>query len=211
MILTAIDSIWPAVGSILLSLIVTFLFNYFIGLPKKFKDAKKAEQIEKDELAEANRKRDRRLDKLEEVVDNLPKYRAQSKKIQEELQQADIGILDVCNVIKNEVNANRQMLDIRLKSLEKRDKNRLREQIYKLWRTFTDNYLNPMRAWTDMEKHSFDELVKDYESLGGNDYVHSVVLPDMMKLKVITMDNLEEVNKLYKSRNSNKLHNYNND
>ena len=132
MILTAIDSIWPAVGSILLSLIVTFLFNYFIGLPKKFKDAKKAEQIEKDELAEANRKRDRRLDKLEEVVDNLPKYRAQSKKIQEELQQADIGILDVCNVIKNEVNANRQMLDIRLKSLEKRDKNRLREQIYKL-------------------------------------------------------------------------------
>ena len=63
MILTAIDSIWPTIGSILLSLTVTFLFNYFVGLPKKFNDAKKAEQIEKDELAAENRKRDRRIRK----------------------------------------------------------------------------------------------------------------------------------------------------
>ena len=129
MILAAIDSIWPTVGSILLSLTVTFLFNYFIGLPKKFKDAKKAEQIEKDELAEANRKRDRRLDKLEEAVDNLPKYRTQSLKIQEELKSADVNIVNICNTIKDEVSANRQMLDSRLKSLENREKNALREKI----------------------------------------------------------------------------------
>ena len=132
MILAAIDSIWPTVGSILLSLTVTFLFNYFIGLPKKFKDAKKAEQIEKDELAEANRKRDRRLDKLEEAVDNLPKYRTQSLKIQEELKSADVNIVNICNTIKDEVSANRQMLDSRLKSLENREKNALREKIYQL-------------------------------------------------------------------------------
>ena len=51
-----------------------------------------------------------------------------------------------------------------------------------------------------MEKHSFDELVKDYESLGGNDYVHKVILPDMIKLKIITMDNLILVKQLYESR-----------
>ena len=205
MILAAIESgIWSTVGSILLSLIVTFLFNYFIGLPKKFKDARKAEQAEKDELTEANRKRDKRLDKLEEAVDNLPKYRAQSKKIQEELQSADIDIKGLCNTIREEVNANRQMLDTRLKSLENREKNTLRDKIYQLWRTFTDERLNPMQAWTDMEKHSFDELVKDYESLGGNDYVHKVILPDMIKLKIITMDNLTLVKQLYESRNVNK-------
>jgi hypothetical protein len=55
-----------------------------------------------------------------------------------------------------------------------------------------------------MEKHSFDELVKDYESLGGNDYVHKVILPDMIKLKIITMDNLTLVKQLYESRNTNK-------
>lgn len=201
MILTDISNgILSTVGSILLSLVVTFLFNYFIGLPKKFKDARKAEQAEKDELTEANRKRDRRLDKLEEAVDNLPKYREQSKKIQEELRNADVDIKGLCNTIKNEVNANRQMIDTRLKSLENREKNTLREKIYQLWRTFTDERLNPMQAWTDMEKHSFDELVKDYESLGGNDYVHKVILPDMIKLKIITMDNLTLVKQLYESR-----------
>lgn len=202
MILAAIDSIWPTVGSILLSLTVTFLFNYFIGLPKKFKDAKKAEQIEKDELAEANRKRDRRLDKLEEAVDNLPKYRTQSLKIQEELKSADVNIVNICNTIKDEVSANRQMLDSRLKSLENREKNALREKIYQLWRTFTDEHLNPMHAWTDMEKHSFDELVRDYESLGGNDYVHKVILPDMIRLAVVSMEDLEAVKRLYGSRNT---------
>ena len=60
-----------------------------------------------------------------------------------------------------------------------------------------------MQAWTDMEKHSFDELVKDYESLGGNDYVHSVVLPDMMRLRVIAMDNLALVEQLFQSRHAN--------
>ena len=205
MILAAVESgIWSTIGSILLSLVVTFLFNYFIGLPKKFKDAKKAEQAEKDELAEANRKRDKRLDKLEEAVDNLPVYREQSKKIQEELRNADVDIKGLCKTIKDEVNANRQMLDTRLKSLENREKNTLREKIYQLWRTFTDERLNPMQAWTDMEKHSFDELVKDYESLGGNDYVHKVILPDMIKLKIITMDNLTLVKQLYESRNINK-------
>ena len=164
---------------------------------------KKAEQDEKDALAAENRKRDRRIEELEEVVSNLPKYREQSKKIQAELQEADVNILEVCRIIKDEVNANREMLDSRLKSLEKRDKNSLRDKIYKLWRTFTDPYLNPMQAWTDMEKHSFDELVKDYESLGGNDYVHSVVLPDMMRLRVIAMDNLSAVEQLFQSRHAN--------
>lgn len=147
MILAAVESgIWSTIGSILLSLVVTFLFNYFIGLPKKFKDAKKAEQTEKDELAEANRKRDKRLDKLEEAVDNLPVYREQSKKIQEELRNADVDIKGLCNTIRDDVNANRQMLDTRLKSLENREKNTLREKIYQLWRTFTDERLNPMQA-----------------------------------------------------------------
>ena len=202
MILAATNSIWPTVGSILLSLTVTFLFNYFIGLPKKFKDSRILEQQERNALIEENRKRDARLDKLEEAVNKLPTYREQSKHIQEELKEADINILDLCNTIKNEVNANGTMLDTRLKSLENREKNSLREKIYQLWRTFTDEQLNPMLAWTDLEQHSFNELVKDYESLGGNDYVHKVILPDMIKLTVIHMDNLIEVKKLYESRNA---------
>ena len=57
-----------------------------------------------------------------------------------------------------------------------------------------------METWTDMEKHSFDELVKDYESLGGNDFVHNIILPDMIRLRVVPMSDLEVVKKLFNSR-----------
>lgn len=51
-----------------------------------------------------------------------------------------------------------------------------------------------------MERHSFYELVKDYESLGGNDYVHQVILPAMTRLSVISMEDLNAVKELFESR-----------
>lgn len=173
-------------------------------MPKELKKQKDAERKEKEKLAEENAVRDRRLCALEEAVSKYPTYREQSLQIQQQLKQSDINILDVCNSIKEDVVANRQMLDERLKSLERREKNALREKILGLYRTFTDNNLNPMGAWTDMEHHSFFELVKDYESLGGNDYVHKVILPAMNKLEIVNMDDLDAVKELYDSRNSKK-------
>jgi len=60
-----------------------------------------------------------------------------------------------------------------------------------------------MRAWTEMEHHSFFELVKDYEDLGGNDYVHSDVLPDMNRLRVIPMSDRTTLYELMHSRRIN--------
>jgi hypothetical protein len=54
-----------------------------------------------------------------------------------------------------------------------------------------------------MEHHSFFKLVEDYESLGGNDYVHSVVLPAMNELDVIPMSKLDRIKELYNSRSAN--------
>ena len=51
-----------------------------------------------------------------------------------------------------------------------------------------------------MEHHSFFKLVKDYEDLGGNDYVHEVVLPEINRLHVIPMSDLEALKELYTSR-----------
>ena len=142
-----------------------------------------------------------RLNAVEEAVSHYPEYRAQSLAIQGQLKQADVNILEVCNAIKEDVTANRAMLDSRLKSLENREKNALRDKIYEHWRNFTDEKLNPRQAWTDMEQHAFNELVKDYESLGGNDYVHKVIIPAMTRLAVIPyMDNLDAVKELFDSR-----------
>ena len=66
--------------------------------------------------------------------------------------------------------------------------------------------LNPKQAWTDMEQHTFNELVRDYESLGGNDFVHKVILPDMSRLAVISYENdLDAVKLLFESRNNSQI------
>jgi hypothetical protein len=206
------------------SLLVTYLFNKLFGLPKKYREEKQAQQQKlrdldtKDNELEAKIETTNvelqglveekflavsaRLCAVEEATSHYPEYRAQSLAIQAQLNQTDVNILEVCNTIKESVNANREMLDSRLKSLENREKNALREKIYHLWRTFTNTYLNPMQAWTDMELHSFYELVRDYESLGGNDYVHKVILPAMTTLTVISMEDLNAVKELFESRNT---------
>jgi hypothetical protein len=53
-----------------------------------------------------------------------------------------------------------------------------------------------------MEHHSFFKLVEDYESLGGNDYVHKTVLPAMNELDIIPMADLTAIKALYDSRSA---------
>ena len=187
------NEVWATIGSILLSLTVTFLFNYFVGLPKKLRSEKEQEKKIINNLI-------LRVDKLENVVDNLPKYREQSIKIQEELKQADVSVVDLCKTIKDDVIQNRKEVLCKLERLEEREKNALRAKILEEHRLYTDESKNPTRSWSEMEEHSFRKLVEDYEALGGNDYVHDIVIPDMNRLYVIPMSNVFKLKELYDSR-----------
>lgn len=198
------DGIWTVVIStavtVFISLLVTLIFNKVVGIPAEMKKQKKAQQDKLDELECSLNTIDTRLAKVEESVSHYPEYRKQSLNIQAQLKEADKAIVDLCKEIKDDVIANRQMLDDRLKSLESREKNSLRAKILTEYRLYTDEYKNPKQAWTEMEHHSFFKLVEDYESLGGNDYVHSTVLPAMNELDVIPMSDLVAVKALYDSR-----------
>lgn len=193
-------SILTTALTVLTSLLVTFIFNKVSGLPKQIRDQKKADLKAKEKLAEENSARDERITKLEEAVSHYPEYRAQSLKIQDQLQCADNAIVDLCKEIRDDVVANREMLDTRLKDLERREKNSLRAKILSEYRLYTDEVKNPMQAWSEMEHHSFFQLVEDYESLGGNDYVHGTILPAMNELDIIPMSDLEALKNLYNSR-----------
>lgn len=200
------DGIWTAVIStavtVFVSLLVTFIFNKVSGLPAEMKKQKKAQQDKIDALECSLNAIDARLAKVEESVSHYPEYREQSLKIQGQLKAADNAIVDLCKEIKADVIANRQMLDGRLKSLESREKNSLRAKILNEYRLYTDEHKNPKQAWTEMEHHSFFKLVEDYESLGGNDYVHNTVLPAMNELDIVPMADLTAVKALYDSRNA---------
>lgn len=194
------NEVWATIGSILLSLTVTFLFNYFVGLPKKIRNDKEQEKKIINNLILRVDCQEQAIKKLEEAVNNLPKYREQSLKIQEELKQADVSIVDLCKTIKDEVMENRKEVLTKLERLEEREKNALRAKILEEHRLYTNESRNPMKAWSEMEEHSFRKLLEDYEALGGNDYVHDIVIPDMNHLNVIPMSNVVKLKELYDSR-----------
>ena len=187
----------------LASLLVTFIFNKVAGIPKELKKQRDSDRKRVTSLEEAMEKMEGRVAKVEEAVSHYQEYRAQSLQIQNQLEQTDSHILEVCDSIKSAVIANGERLDKRLDDLERREKNSLRAKILEEYRLYTDERKNPKQAWTEMEHHSFFKLVEDYESLGGNDYVHSTVLPAMNELDVISMSDLEKLKELYQSRSAN--------
>ena len=147
--------------------------------------------------------RKQQKDDIQEALDGvraLPNYRKQSLEIQNQLKDADDKILETCQKIQDGVNENHRILNERLDRLEDRERNALREKILHMHRMFTSVKRNPMQAWSEMERDSFNELIKDYESLNGNGHVHTVVIPDMNKLRVSLMTDSEELAELFHSR-----------
>ena len=187
----------------LASLLVTFIFNKVAGIPKELKKQREADRKHVANLEDTIEKMEERLAKVEEAVGHYPEYRAQSLQIQNQLEQTDNHILEVCDSIKSAVIANGERIDKRLGDLEKREKNALRAKILDEYRLYTDERKNPMKAWSEMEYHSFFKLVEDYESLGGNDYVHKTIIPAMNELDVISMSDSDKLKELYQSRSAN--------
>ena len=192
--------IWVTIYSVLITLTVTFIFNYFVGLPKKIRNDKEQDKKIVNNLILRIDSQEQNIKKLQDIVDKLPEYREQSLKIQAELKDTDISITELCETIKNEVVENRKEVMQKLNRLEEREKNALRAKILEEHRFYTDEQRNPLKAWSEMEEHSFRKLVEDYEALGGNDYVHEIVLPDMNLLDVISMQDSIRLKELYDSR-----------
>lgn len=193
-------NVLASIGTLLLSLTVTLIFNRVVGLPKALKKQKELAERQEELLKQENCARDAKIASLEAAVNALPGYRAQSLQIQSQLQNADKDILDACKAIKDSVLENQTILNNRLDRLEKREKNALRAKLLNEYRLFTDETKNPLLAWSEMEHHAFFELVRDYEDLGGNDYVHSTVIPAVNELDVISMTDKEALLKLMNSR-----------
>ena len=187
----------------LASLLVTFIFNKVAGIPKDLKKQRESDRKRIENIEETVEKMEERLAKVEEAVGHYPEYRAQSLQIQTQLKQTDNHILEVCDSIKSAVIANVERLDKRLGDLERREKNALRAKILDEYRFYTDERKNPLKAWSEMEHHSFFKLVEDYESLGGNDYVHGTIVPAMNELDVISMSDSDKLKELYQSRSAN--------
>lgn len=127
---------------------------------------------------EAGKKKDEQLKTALDAVSKYPEYRAQSIRIQKELQTE----IDALRAAQGEQIA-------RLKKMEddqtRRERNRLRDRLLQSYRYYTDPACNPDGVWNTMEAEAFWEMFSDYEDVGGDGYIHSVVQPAMNLLKVV--------------------------
>ena len=138
----------------------------------------------------------------DKIIGSHEERKKQKNDIKEALDgvKAVDKLVNTCNKIQQGVNENQRILNERLDRLEDRERNALREKILHMHRMFTSVRRNPMQAWSEMERDSFNELIKDYESLNGNGHIHTVVIPEMNRLRVILMTDTETLAELFHSR-----------
>ena len=142
---------------------------------------------------DAEQEKDNQIKTALEATSHYPEYRQQSLQIQQQLT-AEIA----------KINTTLAEHTKRLEKMEndsrKRELNKLRDTLLQNYKYYTNKEKNPMQAWTTMESDAFWDLFGDYEEMGGNGYMHSIVLPAMQLLRVVDIHNCEEISELMKNR-----------
>ena len=196
-----LSNVIAAASTVVLTLTVTLIFNKVVGLPKELKKQRELTKLHEAQIEQENQVRDKKIADLEAVIDTFALQQKQNLQLQQAQRTEENIILKTCNKIQQDIKENNANLSERLDRLEKREKNAIRAKLLEEYRLFTSEDKNPKHAWSEMEHHAFFELVKDYEDLDGNDYVHSEVIPAVNRLEVIMMTDQLRLTELMKSRN----------
>ena len=167
----------------IVGLVLALVFCWRVYLQvKKFFDNKKDLLIKKHEAEE---EKDKQLKMVLEEVNKYPEYREQSRKIQQDFQRQIDNLngsqeklaeaqTEICDSLK----------DLR-EAMEKRERNKLQDRLLQSYRYYTDPVKNPNQTISAMESQAFWALFSDYEDVGGDGYMHTVVMPAMKMLKVV--------------------------
>ncbi len=166
---------------IVLVLALFFCWKLYLRV-KSFFDNKKELLLQKHEIEKT---KDEKLQIALDEVAKYPQYREQSRKIQQELKDEINGLKTAQEKIVFTQQQMYKSLNELQKELKDRDKNKLQDRLFQNYRYYTDIEKNPSQSWSEMEAQAFWALFKDYEDMGGNGYMHSVVKPAMKLLKII--------------------------
>lgn len=163
-----------------MAVVIAFMVKIYRKV-KGYIDERKVDWLKEETAKEAKEKaekeRDRKLDAALAAIDKYPEYRAQSIRVQKELEQK-IGEL------KKSQDENTKKLHQMEETQMRESRNRLRDTLLERYRYYTDHSRNPSQSWTSMESEAFWELFGDYERAGGDGYMHTEVQPAMNRLRI---------------------------
>lgn len=185
--MTGLEQFLSIFGNVTIAQIVFFGFAIFFcwriykAIDKFLKNKKKL-LIEKHE---AEQEKEAQLKNVLAEVNKYPEYRAQSRAIQQDFQNQINSLKDSQERLEEVQKETLESLNTLKANMEKREKNKLQDKLLQSYRYYTDKEKNPEQTWSPMESQAFWALFSDYEDVGGNGYIHSVVMPAMKLLKVI--------------------------
>jgi hypothetical protein len=167
-------------------------------------------RVSMDAIKFINKKHDEEKQKSADLAEALagvrqmPKYRADSIKIQGQLEQKITDVHDEMNDKFDDVTKKFDAVMDRLNAMDaeskKRARNRIREELMQGYRMFTDPIKNPMKAWTSLEHDSWFAQYEDYLECNGNGDMQYRICPEMNNLDIIHMDDTEKLYELMHSR-----------
>lgn len=132
------------------------------------------------ERHDAEQERDKQLAQALDSINRYPQYRAQSLKIQDELR----GEIAELRSTQQQTAQRLQKMDEEQRTLKR---NELRDRLLEAYRYYTGK-----GTWNIMEADVFWELFRDYETLGGDGFVHGTIEPAMRALPVLPISTQED-------------------
>ena len=167
-------------------------------------------RISIDAIKFINKKHDEEQQKSADLAEALagvrqmPQYRDDSIKIRGQLEQKITDVHNEVNIKFDDVTKKFDAVMDRLDTMDaeskKRARNRIREELMRGHRMFTDPIKNPMKAWSSLEHDSWFALYDDYLDCNGNGDMQYRICPEMNNLDVIHMDDTEKLYELMHSR-----------
>ncbi|MCM1221855.1 MAG: hypothetical protein NC548_46025 [Lachnospiraceae bacterium] len=174
------------IGLVIIAAAIYFLFKAY----KKFENMIVSHHKDEDEKERKIEESYRATQQYKEMREH---DREQSREIQQQLTATIEGLAKQLGSTIEKLDS----MDERIKGYELAS---TRSQLMQYYRYYADPSDNPMGAWTEMESEAFFELFKNYESLGGDGYMHKIVEPAMLALDIIPMTDSERISELMNSR-----------
>lgn len=167
-------------------------------------------RVSMDAIKFINKKHDEEQQKSADLAEALagvrqmPQYRDDSVKIRGQLEQKIEDVHDEMNNKFDDVTKKFDAVMDRLDAMDadskKRARNRIREELMRGHRMFTDPIKNPMKAWSSLEHDSWFAQYEDYLDCNGNGDMQYRICPEMNNLDIIHMDDTEKLYDLMHSR-----------
>ena len=130
------------------------------------------------------RKKNEEHDLLYKTMGRMDELESIQKKTTEDFKKYDDVLRSDVEKIRESIdNLTKKIMDMEQKS-DATERASLKDRIATLYRKYSTD-----KSWTDMERESFNGLIRDYEAHGGkNSFVHDICEPESFTWKVTDED-----------------------